>query len=44
MNPFLSHVCDWGLCNDVVSPPEVEVGETGGAGGLEIALPELEAP
>lgn len=25
-------------------PPEVEVEETGGAGGLEIALPEPGAP
>lgn len=34
---ILRHVCDWGLCSRVVSPPEVE--ETGGAGGLEITLP-----
>lgn len=44
MNPFFRRVCDWGLCSGVVSPPEVEVEETGGAGGLEIALPELGAP
>lgn len=31
MDPFLSHVCDWGLCSGVVSPAEVEVQETGGA-------------
>lgn len=44
MIPFFSRVSDWGPCNSVVSPPEVEVEETRGAGGLEIALPEPQAP
>lgn len=43
MNPFLSHVCDWGLCSDVVSPPEEVVEETGGV-RLEIAKHEPGAP
>lgn len=35
---------DWGPCSGVVSLPEVEAQETGGAGGLEITPPELGAP